>query len=175
MPTTRSPYQEAASCSSASARALKRRRLLATEALLETSEYLVSRNGRDSASVDVLDATLDLAFPVFPQISKLQARRELVDQDLTLLLRQLKRGFQNFLRLQHVPSVARPAHDEVSFCTGPQLLGGSGPTIAGGARSVPPVQSAGRGPGELAPLFKPTVEAESASASAEAPASAEAR
>jgi hypothetical protein len=31
-----------------------------------------------------------------------------VDQDFTLLLRQLKSGFQNFLRLQHFATVARP-------------------------------------------------------------------
>ena len=115
-PATRSSYQEAASCSSASARGLKRRRLLATEAPLETSEDLVCRYSRYSASIDVLDAPLNFGFPVLPEIAKLQTCRELVDQGLTLLLRQLKRGFQNFLRLQHVPSIARPAHDGVSFC-----------------------------------------------------------
>jgi hypothetical protein len=54
-------------------------RLLATEALLETSEDLVSRNGRDSVGVDILDTTLDLAFPVLARVAKLQACRELVD------------------------------------------------------------------------------------------------
>src|ERR1019366_10076987 len=107
-PPTRSSYQEAASCSSASARGLKRRRLLATEALLETSEDLVGRNCRNLASIDVLDATLDFAFPGFPQVSKLQTGCQLVDEDFTLLLRELKCGFQNFLRLQHASSVARP-------------------------------------------------------------------
>ena len=48
-----------------------------------------------------------------------------------------------------------------------QVFEGSGPTIAGGERSEPPWQSAGRGPGELKSLAKPTVEAESASASGE--------
>jgi hypothetical protein len=56
-----------------------------------------------------------------------------------------------------------------------QVLEGSGPTIAGGERSEPPVQSSGREPGEPASLFKIKIEAERASASAEAPASAEAR
>jgi hypothetical protein len=50
-----------------------------------------------------------------------------------------------------------------------QVFEGSGPTIAGGERSEPPVQSAGREPGEVKPLAKISVEAESASASAEAP------
>ena len=56
-----------------------------------------------------------------------------------------------------------------------QVLEGSGPTIAGGERSEPPVQSSGREPSEVKPLAKITVAAESASGSAEAPASAEAR
>jgi len=56
-----------------------------------------------------------------------------------------------------------------------QVFEGSGPTIAGGERSEPPLQSAGREPGEVKPLAKITIVAESASASAEAPASAEAR
>jgi hypothetical protein len=56
-----------------------------------------------------------------------------------------------------------------------QVLEGSGPTIAGGERSEPPVQSAGREPGEQQPLAKIIVEAGRASTSAEAPASAEAR
>ena len=73
-----SSNQEAASCSSDSARGLKRRRLLATEALLETSEDLVGRNGRDSAGIDVSDSTLDFRFPVLPEISKLQTCRKLV-------------------------------------------------------------------------------------------------
>jgi len=89
--------------------------------LLETSEDLVGREARDPAGIDVFDAALDFGFPVFPEIAKLQTCCELGDQDLTLLLRQLKCGFQNFLRLQHVPSVERPAHDGASFCTGPQL------------------------------------------------------
>jgi len=46
-----------------------------------------------------------------------------------------------------------------------QLLERSGPTIAGGERSEPPLQSAGREPGEVMSLAKITVEAESASAS----------
>ena len=41
----------------------------------------------------------------------------------------------------------------------------SGPTIAGGERSEPPFQSAGRGPGETKPLATMTAEAESASGS----------
>jgi hypothetical protein len=44
-------------------------------------------------------------------------------------------------------------------------LEGSGPTIAGGERSEPPVQSAGREPGEPTPLFTLAVVAERASAS----------
>ena len=42
---------------------------------------------------------------------------------------------------------------------------GSGPTIAGGERSEPPVQSAGREPGEMMTLFMLIVEAEGASGS----------
>ena len=56
-----------------------------------------------------------------------------------------------------------------------QVLERSGPTIAGGERSEPPVQSTGREPGEVKPLAKISAVAESASGSAEAPASAEAR
>jgi hypothetical protein len=46
-----------------------------------------------------------------------------------------------------------------------QVFEGSGPTIAGGERSEPPLQSSGREPGEPASLFTLAVEAESASAS----------
>jgi hypothetical protein len=38
--------------------------------LVETSEDLVGRNGRNFAGIHVLDAALDLVFPVFPQASK---------------------------------------------------------------------------------------------------------
>lgn len=66
---------------------MKRRRLLATEALLETSEDLVGWNGRDSASPDMLDATADFGLPVLTEVAKLQTCREIVDQCLTLLFR----------------------------------------------------------------------------------------
>src|ERR1700690_2615771 len=65
--------------SSASARGLNRRRLLATKALLKTGEDLVGRDGRDSAGIDVFDAALDLGFPVLTKVSKVETCRELVD------------------------------------------------------------------------------------------------
>ena len=130
-----------------------------------------------AASVDIGAASFDLGSPCLLDFRRgktaVQARGQFVDERLPILLRKLERGFQDFLRLQHVPSVARPAHDGVSFCTGPQLLEESGPTIAGGERSEPPVQSAGRGPGAPAPQFKMAIVAESAGGSAEAPASAD--
>src|SRR5215470_8969522 len=91
-----------------SAIGLKRTRLLATEALLETGEDVLGGDRLDATTVDVVDSSLDLGLPVRTEVRGIQAGGQFLDQLLALLGLELERCLEDlFHRGGHALSVPR--------------------------------------------------------------------
>jgi hypothetical protein len=72
-----------------------------TQTLFESGEDFLTGDRLDATRVDIVDATLDLLFPLLTEIEAVQTSGDGFDQIRSLARWQLKGGFEDSVRLGH--------------------------------------------------------------------------
>jgi hypothetical protein len=75
--------------------------LAGTQTLFESGKDFLTGDRLDATRVDVVDATLNLFFPLLTEIEAVQTGRDGFDQISALARWQLKGGFEDSVRFGH--------------------------------------------------------------------------